>query len=326
MNELLTQVVISDDAGKRLDYFIGQMTGESRVQAKRYIDFAGAQVDGAIVTKSSIRIKEGQTVTVDVTVIPKKKPEQIAEELASLEDLDIEIVRETDEYVVVHKPAGLLVHKTNKNEVVTLAAWLHKQYPDIAEVGEGEFRAGLVHRLDKQASGLLVVAKTQPMHDALKKQFQDRTVDKEYSVLVHGNIEINHDVILFPIDRGSDGHMVARPLLDPTNLRMVAKLQPGKDAKTEFWVEHHYFHYSLLRVKIHTGRTHQIRVHMFAYNHPVAGDTLYKQKKIVKNEKQTLPRLFLHAAKLGFTDLAGERIEVTLPLPDQLQEYLSVIK
>ena len=120
MNELLTQVVISDDAGKRLDYFIGQMTGESRVQAKRYIDFAGAQVDGAIVTKSSIRIKEGQTVTVDVTVIPKKKPEQIAEELASLEDLDIEIVRETDEYVVVHKPAGLLVHKTNKNHKICM--------------------------------------------------------------------------------------------------------------------------------------------------------------------------------------------------------------
>ncbi len=326
MEEYTEYSIGEEDNLTRLDLYVGNNIGESRVHAKRLIEASGVKINGKVITKSSTRLKTGQQVQINKHAYQLQTPEMIAEDLVTLDTLDIEIVAETDDYVLVNKPAGLLVHKTNMNEVVTLAAWLHNKYPDIATVGEGEYRAGIVHRLDKLASGLLVVAKTQPMYDSLKEQFKGREVEKIYSVLVYGNIEVDHDIIEFPVARGSDGRMVARPVLDPTDLRSVGKKQPGKEAKSEFWVEKHFQHYSLLKVKIHSGRTHQIRVHMYAYNHPVAGDTLYVQKKTERSAKESLPRLFLHAKKLSFTNLDGERIETEIQLPQALQEFLNVIK
>ncbi|MBI4426880.1 MAG: RNA pseudouridine synthase [Candidatus Magasanikbacteria bacterium] len=235
------------------------------------------------------------------------------------------IVGETADCVVVEKPAWVLVHPTEANEADTLVEFLTRKYSDIKNVGDNPKRPGIVHRLDKEASGLLVVARTQEMFEHLKKQFQDRTIDKEYLVLVYGKMERQHDVIDFAIDRGKDGRMVSRPKVDLLKLKSMRSVQPGKEALTEFTVEKEYGRFSLLRVKIHTGRTHQIRVHMFAYNHPVVGDNLYFNRKLVKKSESKLNRLFLHAAKLCFTDLAGERVCFESKLPEELEKYLKDI-
>ena len=160
----------------------------------------------------------------------------------------------------------------------------------------------------------------------LKKQFQDRTVDKEYSVLVYGCPDRDQGVIDFPIDRGKEGKMVSRPRIDELKLKNVEKLQPGKQALSEYWVEEELGRFSLLRVKIHTGRTHQIRVHMYAFGHPVVGDTLYMNKKLIKRNEQKLGRLFLQAKKLGFENLAGERVSYECELSGILKDYLKKLK
>ena len=180
-------------------------------------------------------------------------------------------------------------------------------------------RPGIVHRLDKSASGLLVVARTQKMFEYLKKQFKDRTITKEYLVLVYGKIKIDHDIIDFPIARKKDGKMSALP----KTTKGVSN-DKGKEAKTEFWVEKRFINHTLLKVKLHTGRMHQIRAHFLAYNHPVVGDTLYYQKQY-KKWTGKLDRLFLHCYKLGFTDLNNKYQEFTIATPKELTEYLKKI-
>jgi 23S rRNA pseudouridine1911/1915/1917 synthase len=235
------------------------------------------------------------------------------------------ILKETDEYLVLSKPAGFLVHPTQAQEKDTLAAWLLHTYPSIASVGDSPERPGLVHRLDKAASGVLVVAKTQQMFDHLKSQFQARTVGKKYTVLVYGQVPADHGMIDFPIDRGKDGRMVSRPRRSDDSLKGLQNRQAGKDALTEFWMEKRSLHYSLLDVQIHTGRMHQIRVHLYAYGYPVVGDSLYMNRKIVREEATKLGRLFLHARELTFTDLSGNQVRVDAPLPTELEAFTSDI-
>ncbi len=239
---------------------------------------------------------------------------------------DIKIIAETPEYLVLEKPAGILVHPTSAKETDTLTEWLLEKYPKIIKVGDSPERPGIVHRLDKDASGLLVVAKTQPMFEHLKKQFQERLINKEYLVLVYGKISADEGKIDFAIDRGPDGRMVSRPKTDLLSVAKVGKEQPGKLALTEFWVEQRFIRFTYLRVKIHTGRTHQIRVHMFAFNHPVVGDELYLNRKLVKKNEQKLGRLFLHSTKLCFADLKGEEKCFESELPEKLNNFLKILK
>jgi 23S rRNA pseudouridine1911/1915/1917 synthase len=196
---------------------------------------------------------------------------------------------------------------------------LLKKYPELKTVGEDPVRPGIVHRLDKEASGLLVIARTQPMFELLKEQFKNRTIEKEYMVLVHGRVAKDEDTISFPIARSeSFDRMAAIPKLErgqPTS--------EGKEALTEFLVEQRFVNFTLLRVKIHTGRMHQIRAHFLAYNHPVVGDPLYFQKKRKNTWDKKLGRLFLHCTKLAFKDLNDEQKEFTSPLPKELETFLS---
>jgi 23S rRNA pseudouridine1911/1915/1917 synthase len=253
-----------------------------------------------------------------------------------LKDCKIEIVGETANYIVVEKPAGVLVHPTQANEKDTLIDFVLKMYPEVGRVGdhhltpdpsplkgEGEFaRPGVVHRLDKEASGLLVIARTQKMFEHLKKQFQDRTVEKEYLVLVYGKMALEHGIIDFDIDRGKDGRMVSRPKTNKLSVAKADKVQPGKEAITEYFLEKQIGRFALLRVKIHTGRMHQIRAHMFAFNHPVVGDKLYCNKKLIKKNEPKLDRLFLHAARLCFGELGGERVCFESQMPEELSGFL----
>jgi len=232
------------------------------------------------------------------------------------------IIAETDDYIVVNKPAGMLVHKTLAKERDTLADWLVKHDAQIKKVGHPD-RPGIVHRLDKEASGALVIAKTNEMLERLKQQFQARAVEKEYIVLVYGRVRADHGSIDFAIARGAEGRMAARPKTDLLRVRNISKDQPGKEAVTEFFVEKRWPRFTELRVQIHTGRMHQIRVHMFAYGHPVVGDTLYVRKKLVKEREKKLGRLFLHATRLCFADLKGERVCYEAKLPGELKEFLA---
>lgn len=319
MENTSVYMVKEESDNQRLDLFLSEQLNVSRSQAQKYYKENRVLVNGVPPKKAGMTLKTGMHVEI-IEATPKVKAM-----LDMKDDLynDIEILSETPDYVVVVKPSGLLVHPTQAEEPVSLAAWLVKKYPEITSVGESPLRPGIVHRLDREASGILVVARTQSMYEHLKKQFQNRTIIKEYSVLVHGSIEIDHAVIDFLIDRGSDGRMVSRPHIKDISLKNVTAIQTGKEAITEFWVKQRYAGYTLLTVKIHTGRTHQIRVHMYAYNHPVLGDALYTQQKLNHKRDRTLGRLFLHATKLCFVDHAGEERCFTAPLPKKLDDCLN---
>ncbi len=265
--------------------------------------------------------KPGDNLNAEAVIEIKKAkitPEVSEKKKAGKIKFAVKIIAETPDYVVVEKPIGMLAHPTMAGETNTLADFIVKKYPAIKRVGDDPMRPGIVHRLDKEASGLMVIARTQKMFNHLKDQFKNRTVTKEYMALVHGQMPRDWDEINFPISRSETAdRMAAIPESEAVR---------GKEAKTEFLVEKNFVNFSLIRVKIHTGRMHQIRVHLLAYNHPLVGDPLYFQKKQKRVWDEKLGRLFLHSAKIGFNDLDGERQEFTSPLPKELDEFLKLLK
>lgn len=245
---------------------------------------------------------------------------------------------ENDDYLIINKPAGLIVHGGPGISEEVLTDWLRDSYPEIETVGEDPLRPGIVHRLDKEASGLMIIAKTQKSFLHFKKLFQNRRVSKKYFALTHGQISKDDDVINFPIRRARDGYkMAALPVSSETisdknkasnRDRGTLKAQEeSKEAITEFSVIKRYINYTLLDVKIKTGRTHQIRVHFYAYGHPLLGDPLYFTKKTkVKNQKANLNRIFLVAYELDFKDLDGEKQKFSIELPNDLKSFLEKTK
>lgn len=251
------------------------------------------------------------------------------------EKLQAQLVFENDDYLIINKPAGLTVHGGPGIDGPVLTDWLRKEYPQIESVGEDPLRPGIVHRLDKEASGLMIIPKTQPAFNYFKKQFQNRKIIKKYQALVHGKITKDEDVINFLIKRSKDGYKMAALPSSSQNItdkqkinnrdRGTLKAQDNsKEAITEFSVLQRFINYTLLDVKIKTGRTHQIRVHFYAYGHPLLGDPLYYTKKYkVKNDKVNLGRIFLVAYELGFKDLNGEKQIFKISLPLELENFLS---
>lgn len=308
----------------RLDVFLTEKFGITRSQAQKLIS------QKQILINNEPPFKVGQKVSPQdkITIIEKKKvaKEKVAPEkkieTKKFTYKDLTIIKKTADYFVVEKPTGMLTHSTMKNEQDSLAEIMLKKYPEIKKVGDDPVRPGIVHRLDKEASGLLVVARTEDMFENLKKQFKNRTIEKEYFVLVHGKVAKDWDEINFRIERSeTSDRMAARP----TSEKGITS-EVGKSALTEFLVEKRYVNFTLLRVKIHTGRMHQIRAHMLAYNHPVVGDPLYFQKKQRRVWDEKLGRLFLHCSKLGFKDLAGGNVIIESPLPKELKEFLKLLK
>jgi len=323
----MNHIITTDQAGKRLDKVLALVAHASRGEVQKWVDADVVSLDGVIVKKPATKVQEGQKlvweeIAQDSSTNAQDDSDDVdVEEVKDVSTFGVQVIAEEKEYIVISKPSGLLVHPTDADEPNTLARWITQTYPDIAKIGEDEKRPGIMHRLDKDASGLMVIARTQEMFDHLKLQFKLRQVHKVYTVLVQGNIDADHDMITFDIDRGRDGKMAARPNTDTMKLKNVGKAQDGKEAITEFDVITRYANSTLLKVKIHTGRTHQIRVHMFAYAHPVVGDTLYQQKRDQYKDKPV--RLFLHASELGFTDLSGKQQSYTSALPEDLQTYVN---
>jgi 23S rRNA pseudouridine1911/1915/1917 synthase len=244
------------------------------------------------------------------------------------------VIFEDNNYLVINKPAGLAVHGGGNLKEATLADWLIKFYPEIKKVGDDPARPGLIHRLDKDVSGLMVIAKTQAAFDNLKEQFKNREINKEYIALVYGQVVNETGEINFPIKRARAGYKMAALPLKTANLLTrpnpknrdqgnIAGFFKAKEAITEFKILKKFVNYTLLRVKIKTGRTHQIRVHFFAYGHPLVGDNLYSTKKTKeKNKKLQLGRVFLVASHLSFHDLAGEKRDFKIDLPTELKNWL----
>lgn len=320
--------VPSDMSNERLDVWLAAAIKITRAQVQRLIKAGAVLVNNKLPKKTGDQIKTGDVI---VWHLLEKK---VADETVAVVAVpDPIIIVETKEYLVLDKPAGLVVHPptglTDKKiitESATLAGWLVRTYPKLWRVGEYPNRPGMVHRLDKDTSGLMVIARTQAAFVNLKKQFKDRTVEKHYWALAHGVVDRDHGELDFPIGRGHDGRMVARPPIKEVTLRNVTSLQPGRTALTEFLVTRRFVNFTLLDVTLHTGRTHQIRVHFFAFNHPLVGDPLYQNKQTARLEKKfALDRVFLQAYKLSFTDLHGERVTFELPMPNTLQEFLEKI-
>lgn len=310
-------IIVSENQDPvRLDVFLQGFFGVSRSQMQKRIRSGQVLVNKKLPKKTGDMVKAGDEIDVydnssDIkkTVVPT-----------------IELISENKDFIVINKPANVLTHPTEADETGTLVDWLLKNYPEVKNVGESDRRPGIVHRLDKDASGLLVVARNQTMFEHLKKQFQDRLVNKEYLVLVHGIVINDHGIIDFAIDRGEGGRMAARPHIDQTKVANVGKLQEGKEALTEFWVDKHFSRFTSLKVKIYTGRTHQIRVHLLAYGHPVVGDPLYFNSKLNRKRDKELGRIFLNASKLSFLDLSGEEVNFQIELPKDLRDFLVKIK
>lgn len=229
--------------------------------------------------------------------------------------MHIDIIYEDENVIAVNKPAGLLVHRTSKDEEDTLAAWLVKHYPPISRVGDDPARRpGIVHRLDRDTSGVMLTAKNQETFTYLKKQFQDRNVKKVYRALVYGKMSDARGVIDKPIS-----------LKPGTVKRTVHGGKMTKDAITEYKVLETFKDFTWVEVMPKTGRTHQVRIHLASINHPVVGDPLYGKQK----NKITIPgvtRQMLHAYSLEFSLPGGKRIHAVADLPEDMEVVLTYLR
>lgn len=297
------------EGGERLDAYLAQQLPDfSRSYFQKLIKSGGVSINDTK-PKAHTVVKEE-----DVIEINEAPEEKLTEEKAVLPPLDI--VAETKDYLVINKPSGLLVHPAPKQQTGTLVDLLLKHDKKIAKVGDSELRPGIMHRLDRDASGLMVIAKKQEAFDDLKSQFQNHDIKKEYFALVHGKAAKDSGEIIARIGRSKDrGRMVAR----------AQPLESDKDAKTLYDVVMRFPHATLVKVRTETGRMHQIRVHMKSIGHPLVGDTLYTPGKLRTGSLQP-GRMFLHAATLGFTDLAGDWQEFHSDLPPQLHDFIEALK
>lgn len=299
------QFTVDEQSAKaRLDRYVSERLPEqSRNQIQKWIKSGAILVNGKEATVHKF-LKTGDEVTV---TIPEEKPAPEAPEL--------EILAQGKGWVAVNKPAGVLSHHAQGSlHSPAVTDWLVKEFPEAALVGD-EDRPGTVHRLDRDTSGILLLATSPDFYTHIKQQFHDRAVEKTYLALVHGNLPEPTGVIEKPIGRSkSEQRMAAR-----------TKSIDGKDreAITEYKVLKSFQGFDEIEAKPRTGRTHQIRVHMMSLGHPVVGDYKYRIRRIKPVE---LGRLFLHANKLKFADLDGEQISIEAPLPEGLQDYLSTLR
>lgn len=321
MEKIKKIIVKNTDAHQRLDLFLTEKLKITRSQAQKMIENNQIFINNLAPKKTGEKTSTDDIITVSTSIMNKQEKKEFLIKKENNTSLYPEIIAEEKDFLVINKPSGLLTHNTEK-ERYSMAEFLIKKYPEIKKVGEEKTRPGIVHRLDKEASGLLVVARNQQMFEYLKQQFQDRTIGKEYFVLVHGQVSADTGIIDFPLERGKNNErMAALP-------KIVKGMEnsEGKKALTEFWVEKRFVNFSFLTVKIYTGRMHQIRAHFLAYDHPVVGDNLYFQKKQKRKWDDELGRLFLHSFKLEFTDLQGERKHYEIELPKELVEFLKKLK
>ncbi|HEX4643439.1 MAG TPA: RluA family pseudouridine synthase [Candidatus Acidoferrales bacterium] len=290
--------------GRRLDLFVAQQVPElSRTRIQELIGEGHVRVDGRI-AKAAHRLSAGEAIDIDVLPRPAM--------VALPEDLPLELLFVDDDFVIVNKPAGMVVHAGAGHSRGTLVNALLHRLGTLSGAG-GALRPGIVHRLDRETSGAMVVARNDKAHEHLSEQFRARNVRKIYVALVHGKLPKDSGTITLPIAR------------DPNRrTRMTARAAKGRHARTDWRAIARLDRFTLVEATLHTGRTHQIRAHFAAIGHPVVGDTLYGAPREVRAGARKFPlaRNFLHAARIGFAHpSSGAWVEVRAPLPAELRVY-----
>lgn len=291
-NEKIEVQVNFCDAATRLDVFLSEKSGLTRSRVARLIEEGCVCVDGTVQDKARFKLKEGQIVTL-------KMPE-LKEAAVEAQDIPLDILYQDEDVVLVNKPCGMVVHPAAGNADGTLVNALLYHIKDLSGIG-GEMRPGIVHRLDKDTSGVLIIAKNDNAHRLLSEQLKARTMEKHYLAVAQGG---------FPKDEGCIDAPIGR---HPIDRKRMAVVKDGRPSRTQYQVIEALKGATLLDVNLLTGRTHQIRVHMASIGHPLLGDVIYGAKRPVHPVK----RLMLHAYWVEFTHpRTGERMRIQAPIPD----------
>ena len=316
MNRIEKFLIDEKDNGQRVDVFLSQVFPEiTRSQLKVSAESGMIAIDDKVV-RASRKIKTGETVALLITPLR-------AYENAAPEAIPLNIVYEDKCLIVIDKPAGMVIHPACGHYTGTLVNAILHHCQDLSGIG-GVMRPGIVHRLDKDTSGLLVVAKFDMVHQNLCAQFKDRTVEKKYLTLAWGNMKDDNGEIALPIGR----HPLERKLMSTGGKRT-------KDALTKWRVLERFIVATFLEVVIKTGRTHQIRVHLNALLHPVIGDAAYGKGKYlnaitntqIRAKVKSCPRQLLHAATLSFAHpVTGQWMSFNSPLPDDMHDFIEFLR
>jgi len=305
----------ASDSGARLDRFIAAQCPElSRTRVQELIESGFVQINGHAAKKGSLHLHGGEKITLEITERPPIR--------AEAESIPLDVLYEDDDVIAINKSAGMTVHAGAGAISGTLVNALLGRGQSLSQSGD-PLRPGIVHRLDKETSGVILVAKNDSAHARLGEAFRQRKVKKIYIALVQGQLKEKTGRIELAI--GRDPIHRTRMAVERKTWRGVAMANP-RAARTDWRFLATIANTTLVEVQLHTGRTHQIRVHFSALKHPVVGDTLYGaagQLRVEKTEMAPLGRNFLHAAKLGFAQpRTGEWIDVRAPFPGELHDFL----
>ncbi len=293
-----------NESGERLDVFLAEKVNElTRSRIQKLILEGNITVNGAS-AKANTKLKENDEIEI---IIPEAKETEL-----QAEDIPLDIVYEDKHMLVVNKPQGMVVHPAAGNPSGTLVNALMAHCGDNLSGINGELRPGILHRIDKDTSGLLLVAKDDKAHLGLSEQIKEHSLTREYLCLVHGKLKDDSGTIDAPIGRD-----------EKDRKKMTITQKNSRNAVTHFFVEERFNKYTLVRCRLETGRTHQIRVHMSKNGHPIVGDKVYGRKK---EEFRTNGQL-LHAFKIGYIHpISGEYMEFTKPIPEYFDEVLKTIR
>lgn len=320
LEERILRITVEEDGG-RLDSFLSDnMSGLSRTHIKKIIDMGEVSINRKK-AKPSSKIKKGDSLVIN---IPLPEPSDVPPE-----KIPLDVIYEDDSIIVINKQKNLTVHPTANRTCGTLVnALLYHCKDSLSGIG-GVLRPGIVHRLDKETSGIIVVAKSDAAHINLSQQIKERTVEKYYTAFVNGRVENVEGEIDAPIGR------------DPRNRKRMAVVPTGgKSARTDYFVIEKFLCFTQLDIRLHTGRTHQIRVHMAHIGHPVAGDPVYggaKLKGLHGESKAMKERMAeamsmlngqaLHARQMAFSHpMTGEPLRFSAPLPDDIFNFYEFLK
>lgn len=300
MNEQIEVTFPIDEKSQRLDKFLPKQLNKSRSQIQNWIEDNCILINNTVVQKPSAKLKPNDKIIIN---IPEEKP------LTAIpQKMDLDIIYEDEDVIVVNKPQGMVVHPSAGHPDNTLVNGL--MYHTSLALEESTLRPGIVHRIDKDTSGLLMVAKNSVARESLMKQLKEKSNVREYLAIVHGNFS------------EKKGHIDAPLARSPKDRKKQAVVSGGRNAVTNFKVLEQFTDYSYLSLRLETGRTHQIRVHLKYIEHPVAGDPLYGPKKTLAGNGQ-----FLHAYRLGFIHpRTGEKLEFTVDPPEIFTKTLAKLR
>ena len=299
-------------AGSRLDRELTLILGDlPRERYKELIQDGHVRINGEVAARPSVKVSGGQKIEVELIERDRTRP-------GCVDGVDYKVLHEEETFLVVYKPPGMIVHPSDTVRGGTLSERLAEKYPGLPSP-QGEDRPGIVHRLDSETSGVLVIARTEEAGVELKRQFADREVQKVYAAIVYGEPRFDSDWLEQPLGRGRQSERIS----------VVPVSEGGREAATFYRTMERYGRAAFVECEPKTGRTHQIRVHFEYMGHPVVGDRLYRGKRVLRlaGGKFKVERHMLHAFRLTFNHpVTGERVTFEAPLPSDMNQVLEILR